>query len=61
MFINQWHFYTPIMHYQKEKLRKQSHLLLQQIKYKVPRYKFTQEDKKPILRNLLESEDRNLE
>ena len=29
-FRNQWHFYTPIMNYQKEKLRKQSHLLLQQ-------------------------------
>ena len=34
IFRYRWYFYTPIMNYQKEKLRKQSHLLLQ--KKKVP-------------------------
>ena len=45
-------FYTPIIRYQKEKLRKQSHLQLQQPKSKVHRYKFNQGSKKPVLRKL---------
>ena len=47
---NLWHFHTPIMNYQKEKL-KQSVLLLQQ-KDKVPRNKFNQGCKRPVLGKL---------
>ena len=46
MFTNWWHYYTPIMNYQKEKLKRQSHLLLKQ------ENKFKQEGKRPILEKL---------
>ena len=44
-------FYTPIMNYQKGKLRKQSHLHLHQ-KNKIPRNKINQGGKRPVLRKL---------
>ena len=40
------------MNSQEEQLRKQSHLLLQQQKNKVPMNKFSQGDKIPVLRIL---------
>ena len=40
IFRNQWHFYKPIMNCQKEKLRKQFNLLLQQDN-KIPSNKFS--------------------
>ena len=40
-----WHFYIPITHYWKEKLRKQSHLLLQQQKLKHQRINLTKDVK----------------
>ena len=48
------------MNYQKEKLRKQFHLLLQQKeKTKVPQNKFNQEDRRPVLGKLQNTEERN--
>ena len=40
------HFYTPIINYQKGKLRKQSHLQLN-LEHKIPRNKFNQGGKRP--------------
>ena len=48
---NQWHFYTSIMNYQKDKLRKQSYL--KYIKKKSPRNKLNQGCK------LQDTEERN--
>ena len=60
IFRNQWHSYTPIMNHQKEKFRKQSHLLLQQQqKNKVSRNKFNQGGKRPILEKLQDTEERS--
>ena len=49
------------MSYQKEKLRKQFHLLLQQQQQqnKVPRNKFNQRGKRPVLRKLWATEETN--
>ena len=45
------HFYIPIVSYQKERLKKQFHLLLQQQKNKVPRNAYNQGGKKLYLEN----------
>ena len=48
-----WHFYTPTVNYQKEKVRKQSDLVLeQQQQNRVPRDKFNQGDNRPVLGKL---------
>ena len=51
IFRNQWHFYTPVLHNQRAKLKKQSHLLLQQNKNNIPRNKFNQGGKRPVFKN----------
>ena len=50
--INLFHVYIVIMNYQKEEVRKQSHLSSHQ-KNKISRNKPTQGGKRPILRKLL--------
>ena len=50
-YRKQLHFYTLIMNYQKEKLRKQSHLKLHQ-KNKISRNKYNQDGKRPVIRKL---------
>ena len=45
IFRNQLHFYAPTMKYQKEKLRKKSHLLQQQEKIKYLGINLTKEVK----------------
>ena len=50
IFGNKWHIYAPIMNYRKEKIRKQSHLLLQKKMY--IEKKFNQGGKRPVLRKL---------
>ena len=50
-------FYTPIMNYQKGKLRKQSHLHLHQ-KNKIPRNKINQGGKRPVLKEFEDIEEK---
>ena len=47
------------MNYQKRKLKKQSYSQLQQQKKEVTRSNFNQRDKRPILRKLQDTEERN--
>ena len=47
MYRNLLHFYTLIMNYQKEKLRKQSHLQLIK-KNEIPKNKFNQGTERPL-------------
>ena len=57
---NQLHIYMPIMNYNKEKLRKQCHVLLQEQQQKVVhRNKFNQGGKRPVFRKLHNIEERN--
>ena len=48
MYKNQLYFYTLIKSYQKDKLRKQSHLQLCIKKNKIPMNKFNQADERPV-------------
>ena len=47
------------MNYQKEKLGKQSNLLVKQQKNKVPRNKFNQGGKRPVVGKIQNTEERN--
>ena len=58
IFRNPWHSCAPRMNYQKEKLRKNP-IHYSNKKNKVPRNRFNQGCKRPVLRNLQNTEERN--
>ena len=58
IFRNQWHFCTLIMKYQKEKQEKNP-IYYSNKKSKVPRIKFNEGGKRPVLRTLYNTEERN--
>ena len=59
IFRNQRHFCTPTMKYQKQKSGKKNPIWYSNKKNKVPRSKPNQGGKRPILRKLYTTEERN--
>ena len=59
IFRYQWHSGKPTMNYQKKKLRKKNPIYYSNKKNKVPGDKSNQGCKRPVLRNLQKTEERN--